>query len=167
MTCHTVVKLGMMPTVIVDSKGPWMRLSLSPWIISSEFHSRRSMSGGGSPARRTWSPARLTGNPCCVWPSGRHHSFPSASSFPPGSWPSCPPLGYWDMNFTLPLEISSQPHLWLPPYPGPAFHLQMALKKRKPGREWPKSFFLIMSTFLLLPGSDLAHQSLQLDEQAD
>jgi len=39
MTCHIVVELGMMPTVIVDTKGPWMRLSLSPWIISSEFHS--------------------------------------------------------------------------------------------------------------------------------
>ena len=157
----------MMPTVIVDSKGPWMRLSLSLWIISSEFHSRCSMSGGGTPARRTRSPARLTGNPWCVWPSGWHHSFPSASSFPPVSWPSCPSLGYWDVNFTLPLEISPQPHLWLPPYPGPAFHQQMALKKIKPGRGWSKSFFLIMSTFLLLPGPDLSHQSLQLDEQAD
>ena len=59
----------------------------------------------------------------------------------------------------LPFQISLQSHLWLPPYPGPTRHLQMALKKGKPRRRMPSSFFLIMSTFLLPPGPDLTHQS--------
>jgi len=39
MTCHFAVQLGMMPTVRVESKGPWGRLSLSLWLISSEYGS--------------------------------------------------------------------------------------------------------------------------------
>ena len=31
--------LGMIPTVRVESKGPWGRLSLSLWLISSEYGS--------------------------------------------------------------------------------------------------------------------------------
>lgn len=35
-----------------------------------------------------------------------------------------------------------------------------------PGREMTSPFFLKMSSFLLPPGPDLAHQSVQMDDQA-
>ena len=35
-----------------------------------------------------------------------------------------------------------------------------------PGRGIPSPFFLKVSSFLLPPGPDLAHQSVQLDDQA-
>ena len=54
--------------------------------------------------------------------------------------------------------------LWLPLYPGPILHLQMAIKKGKPKRGLLRSFFLKMSAFLLLPDPVLNHLVLQLDD---
>ena len=84
--------------------------------------------------------------------------FPIAFSFPPGSCESCPPPGYWVLNSSsLLLQISIQSHLWLPLYPSPIPHRQMALKKGEPRRGLPSSFFLKMSAFLLLPDPVLNH----------
>ena len=152
----------MIPTFRVECL--WGRLSLSLWLISSEYSSLPSISGAGIPAGRMWLPS-LTGRLKKVWPSGRRFSFPSASSFPPGSCASCQPPGYWVVNSSsLLLQIYMQSHLWLPLYPGPIPHLQMALKKGKARRGLPRSFFLKMSAFLLLPGPVLNHQDLQLDD---
>ena len=57
-----------------------------------------------------------------------------------------------------------QSHLWLPLYPGPIPHLQMAIKKGKPRKGLPKSFFLKMYAFFLLSDPVLNHQDLQLDD---
>ena len=110
-------------------------------------------------------PPNLTGRLRQVWSSGRHYSFPSASSFPPGSCASCPPPGYRVVNsFSFLLQISMQSHLWLPLYPGPIPHLQIAIKKGKPRRGLQRSLFLKMPVFLLLPDPVLNHQDLQLDD---
>ena len=132
--------LGMIPTVRVESKGLWGRLFLSLWLISSEYSSLPSTSGAGITAERTWHRI-LTERLKNVWPSGKHYSFPSASSTLPGSCASCPPPGYWILNsFSLHLQISIQSNLWLPPYPSPIPHLQMALKKGNP--RWVFQFIL-------------------------
>ena len=57
-----------------------------------------------------------------------------------------------------------QSHLWLPLYPGLIPHLQIAIKKVKPWKGLPRSFFLKMPVFLLLPDPVLNHQDLQLDD---
>ena len=155
---------GMIPTVRVESKGSWGRLSLSPWLICSEYTSIPSISGAELKAGRTRPPS-LTRKLRYVWPTGRHYSFPSASSFLPGSCASCSPLGYWVVNsFSFLLQISMQSHLWLPLYPGPIPHLQIAIKKGKPRRGLQRSLFLKMPVFLLLPDPVLNHQDLQLDD---
>ena len=60
MSCHFAAQLGMMPIVRVESKGPWGKLSLSPWLINSEYSSTPFMSRAGIPTRRTWPPVGLT-----------------------------------------------------------------------------------------------------------
>ena len=117
--------LGMIPTVRVESKGSWGRLSRSPWLISSEYSSIPSTSGVEIKARRIRSPS-LTGRLRYVWPSGRHYYFPSAYSFLP-SWVLCKLPTSWLLGceFLLPflanihavsLVASSLPR----PYPSPA-----------------------------------------------
>ena len=156
--------LEMIPIVRVESKASWGRLSISPWLSSSEYSSIPSTSGAEIKAGRRRPPS-LTGRLRLVWSSGRHYSFPSASSFPPGSCASCPPPGYWVVNFSSLLwQISMQSHLWLPLYPGLIPHLQIAIKKVKPWRGLPWLFFLKMPAFLLLPDPVLNHQDLQLDD---
>ena len=110
-------------------------------------------------------PPSLTGRLRQVWPSGRHYSFPCASSFPPGSCASCPSPGCWVLNSSsILLQISMQSHLWLPFQPGPIPHLQMAIKKGKPRRGLPRSLFLKMYAFFLFSDPVLNHQDLQLDD---
>ena len=152
----------MIPTVRVECL--WGRLSLSLWLISSEYSSLPYTSGAGIPAGRMWPPS-VTRRLKKVWPSGRNYSFPSASCFPPGSCASCPPPGYWVVNSSsLLLQISMQSHIWLPLYPGLILHLQMAIKKGKTRRNLPRSFFVKMSAFLLLPDPVLNHLDLWLDD---
>ena len=110
-------------------------------------------------------PPSLTGRLRQVWPSGRHYSFPCASSFPPGSCASCPSPGCWVLNSSsILLQISMQSHLWLPFQPGPIPHLQMAIKKGKTRGVLPRSFFLKIPAFLLPPDPVLNHLDLQLDD---
>ncbi|KAI4553188.1 hypothetical protein MJT46_016482 [Ovis ammon polii x Ovis aries] len=63
----SVLMLGGVDHSYHKGKLNWIPVSQTKsWLITvdrSEFHSRHSMSGGGTPARRTRSPARLTGNP--------------------------------------------------------------------------------------------------------
>ena len=156
--------LGMMPTVRVESMVSCGRLSLSLWLIISEYSSSPSISGEEIKVGRTQPPS-LTGRLREVWSSGRHYSFPSASSFPPGSCASCLPPGYWVVNSSsFLLQTSMQSHLWLPLYPGPIPHLQMAIKKVKPRGVLPRSFFLKIPAFLLPPDPVLNHLGLQLDD---
>ena len=132
--------LRMMPTLKVESKGLWGRLSFSLWLIS-EYSSLPSTSGAGIRAGITWPPS-LTRRLKKVCPSGRCYSFPNASSVPPVSCACCPPSGYWVLNSSsLNLRISWQSHLWLPPYPSPILHLQLALRKRKPRQVFPVHSF--------------------------
>ena len=156
--------LGMISTVRVESKVSWGRLSLSLWLISSEYSSSPSTSGVEIKAERTQPPS-LIGRFRYVWPSSRHYSFPNASSFPFGTYASCPPPGYWVVNSSfLILKLSMQSILWLPLFSGPILHLQMAIKKGTPRRGLPRSFFLKISAFILLSDPVLNHLDLQLDD---
>ena len=162
MTCHLLSGLAWYPQL------EWNQRALGEaamWLSRSEHSSLPFTTGAEIPAGRTWPPS-LSRRLRQIWPSGRHYSFSSASSFPPASCASWPPPDYWVLNSSsLLLQISMQSHLWLPLNPGPIPHLQMALRKGKPRTSLLSSFFLKMSTFLLLPDPVL-NQHLQLNDSA-
>ena len=161
MICHLLCGLGWYPQLELNQRA--LR-EAALWLSLSEYSSLPSTSGAGIPAGRMWPPS-LTELLKKVWPSSRHYSFPSASSFPPGSCASCQPPGYWVVNSSsLLLQIYMQSHLWLPLYPGPIPHLQMAIKKGKTRGVLPRSFFLKIPAFLLPPDPVLNHLDLQLDD---
>ena len=138
MTCHFTVQSGMMPTVRVESKGPWGRLSLSPWLISSEVSSIPSMSRAGIPAGRMWPPARLTRRLRWVWPLVGTFLFPVPLPSLLGPEQAALVL-VSGLEIPLPFQISLQLHAFAPSLPRPCPHLQMAL--RKLGRGCPVHSF--------------------------
>ena len=163
MTCHLLFGLGWYPQFDWSQKAPGggcssPRDSFTVSTALSPPHLEQKLKQEGCNLQILQEDSSMSGPQV-------GNSFPSASSFPPRSCASCPPPGYWVVNSSsLLLQISMQPHLWLPVYPGPIPHMQMAIKKGKPRRGLPRSFFLKMSVVLLLPDPVLNHLDLQIDE---
>ena len=163
MTCHLLSGLGWYPQLEWNQRAPWGGCpspcdSLAVSTALSPLHLEQILKQEGCNLQVLQEDSSMSGPQV-------GNSFPSASSFPPGSCASCPLPGYWVVNSSSLLwQISMQSHLWLPLYPGPIPHLQMATKKGKPRQGLSRSFFLKLSVFLLLPEPVLNHLDLQQDE---